>query len=70
MGVECTEKYRKERRGKCLYNMPAEGTDTTEIVEKFRALSAGSRKYYAEEGNISGAVYCSDLKHWGFIAEV
>jgi sphinganine-1-phosphate aldolase len=35
-----------------------------------KEYSQSSRRFYTDKGNISGAVYISDQKHWDFIAEI
>lgn len=73
MAYDCTKKYGEERAGKCLYTLPNEGADPLAIVEEFKRLNLESRKKFAGDkgdGNLSGAVYTSDVQHWDFLAEV
>jgi hypothetical protein len=66
---DCTNKFKKLRKDARVV-LPEEGLPQKEIVDKVRALANDSKKFYTDKGNISGAVYISDEKHWGFIADV
>jgi hypothetical protein len=50
--------------------LPENGTPEEEILAKIRECSQYSKKFYLDDGNITGAVYIKDPKHWEFIAEV
>lgn len=40
------------------------------ILEDVQSYHKVARKYYTDGGNITGAVYSNDEKHWKFVADV
>jgi sphinganine-1-phosphate aldolase len=70
MRVECVTKYRESRIATALYNMPQDGRDVSEIMDRIKTNAQYSRRFYTDGGNITGAVYNNDDNHWNFIADV
>jgi len=45
--------------------------DKEKILNKVKVWSTASKKYFnGTEGNVTGAVYTNDEKHWNFIADI
>lgn len=66
---DVTTKFLKSRKGTSLVKLPEQGTSQTTIVGRIQNYGEGCKKYYSGKGNISGAVYTNDEKHWDFIHE-
>jgi len=60
---DCTTKFSALRQG-ARKTLPVVGVEHGTIIAEVNAYAQDSRKFYTGQGNISGAVYTSDDKHW------
>lgn len=60
---DCTSKFSALRQG-ARKTLPTVGEEHTKIIAEVNGYAQDSRKFYTDKGNISGAVYTSDDKHW------
>lgn len=64
MEADCVKKYSDIRREVALTYIPQDGLSQKEILKFINFKANDCKKFYAEGGNITGAVYNNDESHW------
>jgi sphinganine-1-phosphate aldolase len=70
MSADVLKKFTNDRRPTAVSQLPEEGWKTDKILERVQGKAAVSSKRYRDGGNLTGAVYTKDEKHWDFLCQV